>query len=238
MWGLGVEWVSLLYKVVSGILGKLAQDKKALQRTDIRDALMQLLHLLREWHRAAQMTNWILEDWSQKGKPADYEQLDNAMQLQYNAVEHVLYVAGYPSQHYDPVRTKRGKKHRKRKKMDDRNLLTVLFAYAPELEKDVRRIIDQRLDHLTLLRARIEQRTDPLVLDNAVKHLTNNPSTSIHTDFNPAELEQFKTSLEELDRLAHTVALFITEHFELEGVTVEDLSTIKRVAETRGAQLF
>ena len=96
MWGSGVEWVSLLYIVVSGILSKLAQDKKALQRTDIRDALMQLLHLLREWHRAAQMTNWILEDWSQKGKPADYEQLANAMQHQYNAVEHVLYVAGYP----------------------------------------------------------------------------------------------------------------------------------------------
>ncbi len=97
-------WISALFPIVSTVLKNLEQNKKALERTDIRDALLQLLHLLREWHHAAKYTNHILLDWLEKGKPVYYEPLVLAVKEQQKAeVKPVLHISGYASPyHLDP----------------------------------------------------------------------------------------------------------------------------------------
>jgi len=230
VWGIAIKWIDSLSRIVFAILFKLEEDKKALARTDVQDALLQLLHLLREWQRAAQLTNWLLMDWLDKGKPGNYEQLNNAISLQYHAVEHVLYATGYPSLHHDLS----GKKKPKKKRKGDRTMLTALFVYAPEIEWLISQIIDQRLDLLTQLREEIETKADPSGLNRVVKRLTNDSSVSVFAEFTPTELQKFQDSLERLEELNNRIAFFIADNFALKDVTVEDISEIKRAAKIWG----
>ncbi len=231
MWGTAINWVKLLSSLVQTLLVKMERDKETLRRTDIGDALLQLLHLIREWHRAAQLTNRLLEDWIKRGKPADYKSLDNAYYRQYRAAEHVLYCAGYPSEYSGVGKLKAKKRPRWwSTKADDRNMLTILFVYVPELEKHFRQVVDRRLDQLTSLRENIERKVDLVTLSKSISHLTRDASLSSNSDINPEHLRQFDYSLQELDALAEKLAMFIAEHFKLEGATVQDVSTLKRAA--------
>ena len=231
MWGTVVQWTSLLSSAVGSLLAKLERDKQALQNTDIRDALFQLLHLIRQWHRCASVTNYALAEWIKIGKLVDFELLDNRMHLQNDAIGMVLYSAGYPTEHYLwEQKSKRQKPKFKKDDVDNRGLLTALYIYEPKLEQYFRKVVDERLDGITRLRESMEDRADRASVNQAMKILTNDETASIASEVTERDVQDFDRTLMKIEGLANAIALFIADNYKLQGLTVKDVSQIKSVA--------
>jgi hypothetical protein len=67
-----VEWVGVFVSAVGILLQRISDKEKKLdQRIDVKDALMDLLHLVRGWESLAERTNQLLLEWISKEKTED-----------------------------------------------------------------------------------------------------------------------------------------------------------------------
>lgn len=150
-----VEWVGVVVTAIGILLERIsAKEKKLEQRIDVKDALMDLLHLVRAWERLAERTNQLLLEWISKEKTEDElsyrEQLREASMgqglLAADVASHMGLSEDYFAYSNQPSTP------------SERSTLADLFhVYAPDLESDVRRVLDIRLTQLQILIEGLDQ---------------------------------------------------------------------------------
>ena len=120
------------------------EDAKLRERLDLRDALLDLLHLLRQWQRCAEMTNYLALLLIDEGQ-TDADSLDAVLADQQETADDVLRMFGWSdasprskARARDPHPDRRGDRAAKASASD------VLFVYAPELEEGLRRAMLER----------------------------------------------------------------------------------------------
>jgi hypothetical protein len=209
-----VEFIGAVGTVVSvtdTLLDRIDKREENLrERTDVRDALVDLLHVLREWWRCAFMVNYLLEEWIEAGKPADFERLEGGMGLQWNIAESVLGASGYATWvgRFDTST-----------RSPQATISDVLFVYAPDLERDFRTAVTTRMTDIERLRRELEARATPSVMQRALRRVTQNSEASIE-DLEVADLARFRQSEELLEGMSQKLAAFIAEKFGISELSV------------------
>jgi hypothetical protein len=67
-----VEWVGVLVSTVGILLQRIFDRERNIEkRIDVKDALMDLLHIVRKWERLAKQTNKALLEWVDNDKIAE-----------------------------------------------------------------------------------------------------------------------------------------------------------------------
>ena len=67
-----VEWVGVLVSTVGILLQRISDRERNIEkRIDVKDALMDLLHIVRKWERLAKQTNKALLEWVDNEKKAE-----------------------------------------------------------------------------------------------------------------------------------------------------------------------
>ena len=150
-----VEWVGVFVSAVGILLQRISdKEKKLEQRIDVKDALMDLLHLVREWERLAERTNQSLLEWISKEKTEDEllyrQELRETAQMQIGSAAGIASFMGLSEDYF--AYQKQTSTHPERSTLAD-----LFHVYAPDLESDVRKVLDIRLTQLQILIEGLDQ---------------------------------------------------------------------------------
>jgi hypothetical protein len=150
-----VEWVGVFVSAVGILLQRISDKEKKLdQRIDVKDALMDLLHLVRGWESLAERTNQLLLEWISKEKTEDEllyrKQLREAASIQAASAADIASHMGLSEDYFAY--------QKQTSTLPERSTLADLFhVYAPDLESDVRKVLDIRLTQLQILIEGLDQ---------------------------------------------------------------------------------
>lgn len=205
-----IDPVSGVVSIVDTVITRVEAHKKELaERNDVRDALLDLLHLLREWSTAALATNQALARWvEERGGSATGLALGRAM-FQFDVVQDVARRFGKPGTVELPDRRRA-----------QATLSDLFFAYAPDLEEGFAQVAERRLELLEDAQADLRAAgADRSALRRVVAAVF--PGAALRHNEIDVDLDALNTSAHELDRLARRVADFIRQNFKPGDLTVE-----------------
>ena len=128
-----VEWVGVLVSTVGILLQRISDRQRNIEkRIDVKDALMDLLHIVRKWERLAKQTNKALLEWVDNEKTAEefeYRQrLRELGRLQSLEVQDAVNALDL-TEEYPPIYATQYSKHPEKATVVD-----LFHVYAPDLE--------------------------------------------------------------------------------------------------------
>jgi hypothetical protein len=238
-----IDPVSGVVSIVDTVLTRIdAREAKLKERTDVRDALLDLLHAIRTWARAAARTNELIAQLIvSEQRPPDRTFEINLTEASMRNIDAGLDVAalhGTPALATPGSRPLRGKRGRPRstaasppaKAASPRStaaMSDVLFAYAPELEAFFEEIISFRLRAVEQVYERLRQSSHRPVSWRALFVLfgvPQRPATEavVATDL---DVNALKQSQQDLEAAAERLAGFIADRFEVETLRIGPAQT-------------
>jgi hypothetical protein len=217
-----VEWIGLFVSAVGVVLQRISdKEKKLKQRTDVKDALMELLHHVRAWERFAERTNQALLEWISKEKTEDErlyrEALRHATIRQSARAGSVIHSMGL-SEDYPPIYETQPSGPPKISTIAD-----LFHVYAPDLEVNVRKVLDTRLLQLQIL---IEGLDQGGVEDIHEAVTTLEPEVEkerwIPYDHVSEELaRRYEHSAKLLKELSEALTSYIRQHWDVREITLD-----------------
>jgi hypothetical protein len=219
-----IDPISGFVTMVDTVLTRIdAREDRLKERLDIRDALLDLLHLVREWARAAKATNEVFAAWASGTQPeleADVKgrigrtdrpvpSWDEATLKQGVIAKAVSRKLGAPTVGGEETTEKRPRA----------TASDLIFTYAPELEAFFEETLEERLKLVEGARGSLESPRPGFFLRSALALVY--PTREIPPMRDPAaessQLAALEHSRENLDELARRLAAFIAANFGLEG---------------------
>jgi hypothetical protein len=211
-----VDIAALVVSVVTLVLDRLDnRQEKLADSPDLREALLGLYTLVRDWTIAMARTNDALEDWIDRGKPSDrheIKRLDTFARGQYVSGRRTLF-------RWDPSIENSAARNR----ATTTSMADVLSIYAPELKEDLEIVFDTRSKQLDRLYAELKSyKADRSAVARVLQTVGIGDSDFNVERLTAKDIEAFRQAKANMFQASGRLASFIASRFPLGSNELED----------------